>query len=161
MNDGYLTAVVCLNGQPLTHQKENYPERASKHCEECGAATIDSCRQCGSHIRGRWERSNVQFVGHIPPPNYCHDCGSAHPWTSAALAAAGELALGAENLSDPEKQQLADTIRHLAADSPKTKVAVPRFKKLAQRAGRGTWDALHDLLVDIVSESVRKAVWGK
>lgn len=160
MNDGYYTSVVCLSGHALTRKKETYPEMATKHCSKCGAETIEACQSCNQHIRGAWIKSNVSIIGSIPPPRYCHECGKPYPWTEAAISAAESLALEAEELSSDEQELLAESVHDLIQESPKTQVAVVRSRRLLEKAGKATGKLFHDLLVDVVSESVKKALWG-
>jgi NAD(P)-dependent dehydrogenase (short-subunit alcohol dehydrogenase family) len=64
-----------------------------------------------------------------------------------------------EELNATEKRILNDTFESLVRESPDTPTAVIRFKKLAGKAGKGAADALRTLLVDILSEAVRKQIW--
>jgi hypothetical protein len=35
-----------------------------------------------------------------------------------------------------------------------------RFKKFAARGGKDVVSAMRDILIDVVSETVKKAIWG-
>ena len=48
----------------------------------------------------------------------------------------------------------------MVKDSPNTQVAALRFKKLMSKAGKTSADALKDILVNILSESVKKLIWS-
>ncbi|HIY57923.1 MAG TPA: DUF2321 domain-containing protein, partial [Candidatus Tetragenococcus pullicola] len=43
---------------------------------------------------------------------------------------------------------------------PRTKLAEIKIKSLISKAGSSFVSALHDILVDVASESVKKAIWG-
>jgi len=93
-------------------------------------------------------------------PSYCTSCGDAFPWTSAAIEAAQELIDLEDKFSPEEKDLLKQDIIDLTKDSPKQKVACVRVKKLAQKAGKVFMDTMHDVVVGVVSEAVRKSLWG-
>lgn len=71
-----------------------------------------------------------------------------------------ELVSENESLDEEDKNSLKETFQYLTVDTPRTQVAIPRFKRLVRKAGAGLGDALHAILVDVVSESVKKAIWG-
>jgi hypothetical protein len=76
------------------------------------------------------------------------------------LEAGRQLALEAEDLDDDERRQLADSLDDLVRDTPSTPGAAGRFKRLAAKAGKGTANALRDVMVDITSEAAKKVIWG-
>jgi hypothetical protein len=55
---------------------------------------------------------------------------------------------------------LAATIDDLVTVSPKTHISVLKFKSLLARAGGEGAEALKEILVGIVSEAIRRALWG-
>ena len=135
------------------------PERMRNFCEECGAAAITECPSCDRSIPGYYLNSAAVGIGYAPPA-YCGDCGTAFPWTERRLQAARDLTLEDERLSPEEKAQLTDSLPDLTHDTPQTAVATARVKRLLARAGTETAKGLRDVLVDVVSESVKKAIWG-
>jgi hypothetical protein len=48
----------------------------------------------------------------------------------------------------------------LVRDSPRTSLAVLRFKKYAAKAGTVGAAGLKDVLIGVVTEAARKAIWG-
>ena len=76
------------------------------------------------------------------------------------MAAARELADEQNALTAEEREQLKATLPDLAASTPRTALAAGRFKRLVAKAGAGAADAFHDLLVDVLSEAAKKAIWG-
>ena len=98
--------------------------------------------------------------GTYKPPAFCRYCGKPFPWTELRLDAARGLALHAEQLNEAEREELVVVVGELVRDVPGTPAAADRFKRLAAKAGLGTANALRDILVNIVSETAKKAIWG-
>ena len=136
---------------------QTVPQRMRKFCERCGEATITACPSCSQPIPGYY--LNSALIGSsYEPPAFCGDCGKPFPWTERRLDAARELAFEAEHLTGEERQQLADSLNDLTRDTPKTQVAVGRFKRLAAKAGVETGNALRTVLVDVMSDAAKKAL---
>ena len=91
---------------------------------------------------------------------YCYNCSAPMPWTANALEAAEALAADLDTLSEEERETLQGTLSDLLADTSMTKVSAGRFKRLMVKAGGGAIDTFHDLLVDVMSEAAKKAIWG-
>jgi hypothetical protein len=159
VREGYEAAQVCLNGHLVTTMTESHPEWMRKFCESCGEPTIVACPACNQSIPG-FNRTSSAIGFHYEPPAFCGDCGKPFPWTDRRLAAARELANEAEHLSAEEKQQLAESFDDLTRDTPKTPVAAGRFKRLVAKAGVETGGALRSVLIDVMSEAAKKAIWG-
>ena len=158
METGYDNAQVCLNGHPTNRNVEDYPDRSQPYCDKCGEKTITACQHCKSAIRGWYQ--GAPPIGNYVPPNFCHNCGKPYPWTESRLEAAAELAEEIEGLTDEERETVKKSLADLVKDTPRTTVAATRFKRLASRAGKETANAFRQLLVDIVSETARKTIWG-
>ena len=118
---------------------------------------MTACPSCGRPIRGLPMFGVV--LTQYKPPAFCRYCGEPFPWTQGRVDAARELASEAENLTNDERKELADTIDDLVRDVPHTQVSAGRFKRLVTKAGLGTANALRDILVDIASETAKKAIW--
>lgn len=93
-------------------------------------------------------------------PAYCHNCGKPYQWTVSSLEAASELADELEGLSEVEKQLLKESFPDLVRNTPKTVVAETRFKKLMKKAGTEAYEGMKTILIDIVSETVKKSIFG-
>jgi hypothetical protein len=111
---GYMKAELCLNGHVITGDIQNEPEKTSKFCGECGAATVRNCPECDAPFRGD-HVYNGQIHAWTTPPNYCYGCGAAFPWTVTRIAAAKEHATEIEGLDEDERQQLPGIIDDLAS----------------------------------------------
>jgi hypothetical protein len=153
MQDEYDIAQVCENGHKINEYARTVPKFNHDYCEICGAKGIRQCPHCQTPIRGG-------FLGFpYTVPKYCGGCGRPYPWTRAKIQAAHELAQELDSLTMQERDALEKSIDDLVKDSPRTEVAIMRFKKLVVKAGFGAATVFHDTLVDVVSESVKKALW--
>ena len=152
---------VCLNGHQVTDSYNRRPEFRSAFCKQCGAATIHACQACGVAIRGDYDAPGVVVIGsETSVPKFCHACGQPYPWTSSKIEAAKALASEVDELTDADRILLSSSIDDLIADTPKTSVAIVRFKRLAAKGGKEIADGFRRTLVDIVSEAARKSIWG-
>lgn len=157
-------ASVCKNGHICSGDNEELTER---FCSKCGEALISSCPTCKAIIPGNTYFDDEPEITAFPifmtqedVPSYCTSCGNAFPWTSTAIEAAQELIDLEDKFSPEEKDLLKQDIIDLTKDSPKQKVACLRIKKLAKKAGKVFMDTLHEVIVNVVSEAVRKSLWG-
>jgi hypothetical protein len=93
-------------------------------------------------------------------PAYCLNCGMAFPWTRANIEAAKELADELNELSAEERIALRNAIDDLVSDTPRTQVAIVRFKKIVPKAGKLAVEAFKKLLFDVATDVVKKQIWG-
>ncbi len=157
--EGYDTAQVCVNGHSINECAQTQPEHNQKFCSRCGAGTITTCPKCSCGIHGCYHSPGVIIGVHYTPPGFCHNCGSTYPWTQKKLDAARELANELEELDAEEKSLLARSLDDLVRENPNTPVAVNRFKKLVAKAGAASAQGFRNILVDVLSEAVRKQIW--
>ncbi|MFC4797756.1 DUF2321 domain-containing protein [Neobacillus sp. GCM10023253] len=156
----YDTAQVCLNGHVFNSTSIKFPKPNQNFCGACGADIISKCAECGEEIRGKLHTPGVTVVGRWNPPSYCHHCGKPFPWIAEKLNAAKELAELLDNLTPEEQEQLKMSLDDLIKDGPRTVVAQTRFKRILSKAGPEIATGFKDILVDVVSETVKKAIWG-
>jgi hypothetical protein len=159
MREGYDVAEICLNGHVVTEMAASYPQHRKPFCPDCGSATITACPSCEANIQGYYHVTGV--IGGYrkrPAPAFCHNCGEPYPWTAARLKAAKELAHEAEGLDEEERELLASSLDDLVADTPRTQLAASRFKRLLTKMGQGGAGAMRDIVVDIASETAKKAM---
>jgi hypothetical protein len=64
------------------------------------------------------------------------------------------------DLDDADKEALTTDLPDLAQDTPRTKVAATRFKKLVAKLGGGVASAVRDIVVDVASEAAKKTIFG-
>lgn len=156
----YQQAEVCPNGHVITSAVNLNPERHEKFCSRCGEQTIVRCPKCEAVIRGRYDVPQVVGLFEYSPPAHCHSCGGAFPWTDRKIASAIELVEVSDSLSAEEVQQFRSDLTDLTKDSPKTQVASIRFKKMMAKAGTSVASGVREIVVDILSEAAKKAIWG-
>ncbi|MBI0182017.1 DUF2321 domain-containing protein [Snodgrassella sp. W8158] len=157
----YQIAQVCLNGHVTTSAADRHPEQREAFCSKCGEATIMNCPSCSEFIRGEFKHDHAVVIGvFYKPPAFCHNCGKAFPWTERKIASAVELVEVGADLSPEEMQQFRSDLTELTKDSPKTQVASLRFKKVMGKAGKSIASGVRDIVVDVLSESAKKAIWG-
>ena len=151
-------AQICLSGHVANARFRDQPEFNKAFCEQCGSMTIFGCQKCHHAIPGSFP--GIVTLNDYPAPKFCVSCGDPYPWTSTALEAALEYADEAENLSSEQREELKSGIRDLVQESPKTPLAIIRVKRLLVTAGSGIADATKKVLTDIISEVVKRQLFG-
>ncbi|MGE6365185.1 DUF2321 domain-containing protein [Bacillus paramycoides] len=162
IKDGYDVAQICKNGHIVTISYASNPNHSQDYCDKCGEETLTACIKCDASIRGKYRVAGVTDLRKVEPklPRFCYKCGTAYPWTERALVAAKELAAEVEGLEPEELEKLNGSIDDLVKEGPQVIVATTRFKKLLKKAGDpAVTSALRDILVDVISESAKKAIW--
>jgi hypothetical protein len=155
----YDVAQICLNGHIINQSSRTLPDSNKKRCSDCGAPTIVQCQHCNQPIRGyHWMPGVVGFGSLERPPAFCQYCDDPFPWTETRLEAARDLAnqLG---LDIPERTLLEKSIGELVRDTPGAPAEAVRFKGIIDRAQPWALGAFKEILIGIVSESVKKIVW--
>ena len=99
-------------------------------------------------------------MGIYNTPAFCYQCGKPFPWTAARLRAAEDLADELDDLTNDDRESLKKSLPDLVRETPNTPVAETRFKKIMQKVGKEGCESMRSLLTDIVSEVVRKALFG-
>lgn len=156
----YDLAQICRNGHVINSMAHDYPNRNQDHCDRCGAPTITACPSCNTSIRGHYHVPNVIAPSWYTAPAFCYKCGKPFPWTAAGLSAAEELADELEGLTEQERESLKKSLNDLICETPNTPVAETRFKRLMKKVGKDGYESMRSILTDIVSETVRKTVFG-
>lgn len=157
--DDYKTARVCLNGHATDPSLEPVPTvtPTKEFCDTCGALTITICQDCNLRIPG-YLRGSMTTIPYSPP-SFCKGCGKSFPWTESRLKAAQELADEQENLTPEERETLKNSLDDIVRDTSHATVGATRFKKLVAKAGKEAAEGFKNILVDIVSETIRKTIW--
>lgn len=157
----YRIAQVCPNGHVATTAADQHPELRETFCSKCGETTITQCPNCDAPIRGNYYVEGVfGFGGDYEPPAFCHNCGRSFPWTERRITSAVELVEVGAELSIEELQQFRSDLTELTKDSPKTQIASLRFKKVMAKVGTSIASGVRDIVVDVLSEAAKKAIWG-
>jgi hypothetical protein len=63
-------------------------------------------------------------------------------------------------LSHAELLQMRTDLIELTKDTPKLQAASLRFKNAMSKAGAGVSSGVRDIVVDVLSEAAKKAIWG-
>lgn len=154
-------AQICENGHLITASAATHRDLTQPFCSECGAPNIWKCPKCDQVIRGITVVAGVISThSDYTVPKFCPGCGAPYPWTAKALETAKCLASEFEGLSADEREALSKTIDDLVEGGPRTELAAVRFKKLVPRLGAQATQILQKVLVEIVSESVKKTLMG-
>ena len=160
MSDGYYDlGQICENGHVTNSCVRENPAHNQDHCDKCGSRTITTCPACETEIRGYYHLPNVVGFGYTAPA-FCYKCGEPFPWTAAALRAAEDLADELDDLSADEKDSLKKALPDLVRETPRARVAETRFKKLMRKVSEEGVEGMRGILTDIVSETVRKTLFG-
>ena len=154
---GYDIAQICLNGHVTNSIAQARPSDNKKFCSQCGEPTTTTCQSCQHSIPGALYSPQMGKFSYSAPA-YCIECGEPYPWTKRRLTAAKELAQEMEGLTAEERDLLTKSLDDLIRDTSHTPVAATRFKKLMAKVGGGAGKALYDVVVDIASETAKKAM---
>lgn len=156
----YDTAQICSNGHVINTMARSNTESNSPFCKHCGANTLTRCSYCEHTIKGHYSIPGRISTGRYSIPSYCENCGRPYPWTERIQQAAFEVIALSDDLTKSDKDDLQTCLPQLLVDTPNTSVAVLKFKKYSLKAGKEIGAALKDVLVDLVSETVKKSIWG-
>ena len=159
MLEGYDVAQVCINGHVTNSSSMSMPEFDKKFCDECGAGTITKCPVCSENIKGKYHTPGLVDFSPFYPPKFCDNCGTPFPWTKSKLTEAKELTQLSDTLSAEEKTDFNESLENLVKNT-KVPVAEVKVKKYLGKVGKEMSKAMRDILVDIVSESIKKSLWG-
>jgi hypothetical protein len=159
MSEGeYDAALICPNGHVVNARANTQRQHNQKFCDKCGEAVLIKCAGCSAPIRGRYYGGNMSMPYTVP--SYCFNRGEQFAWSRRELDAAKELADEFDELSWEEKESLKQSLDDLMRDTPQTKVAETRFKRLIKKAGNHAYEGMRDILVDVLSEAAKKTLFG-
>jgi hypothetical protein len=154
---GYSVAEICLNGHMTTGDAEAESEKRAKFCPECGERTVTACPDCRALLRGDHTVEGLIWPG--TAENFCYNCGKPYPWTIAKRQAAKEFVAELQ-LDDKDREQLQGVIDDLATGGARTELAASRFKRLMQKVAKPAGSALYKIVLDLASETAKKAILG-
>ncbi|HSY34440.1 MAG TPA: DUF2321 domain-containing protein [Acidobacteriaceae bacterium] len=156
-SDTHSTQRACLNGHIISN-RANDGQPQQMWCSKCGQATIDRCPACEGELQGAPHYSSI-----VPkkPADYCIHCGKALPWTERHLEALREVASLMDELDESDRQSLDDLLPDLVSKdgTPRTEVGIVKMKKLLKKGGSVFAESARKLLVDVISETARKALF--
>ncbi|MHA9740729.1 DUF2321 domain-containing protein [Robinsoniella peoriensis] len=154
----YYGATICLNGHVISKRKANF----QKYCLKCGKETYSNCLRCNAPINGLIEIKGAVVAGDrfYERPFYCYECGSPYPWTEKILNDAVELLSLDDNLEPSIKELIKSAIPDLIVDTPSTPLAIAKYNKGISKAGQIIKDSMYSLLIDVISEATKKALFS-
>ncbi len=152
----YRVGQACLNGHPITGNAHS--EFATAFCSTCGATAITQCPSCSAPLKGYYESPGIISLAGWSPSDHCDKCGKPLPWTQAKLDAVQELAEAIEELTDFEREQLAELMPHVIQETPRTGPAGFKISAIVARIKGPAKGALQDLLTNIAVEAGKKAM---
>lgn len=155
----YHVAQVCTNGHLINDRYDSHRALNMVFCPKCGAKTITTCPNCGSNIRGDYQCDSVVLFGTTSVDSYCYNCGVPYPWTQKILDSALELLSLDVELSSDTKELIKNAIPYLLVDTPETPVAIAKYRNGMSKAGQVLKDSMHQLLVDVISETAKKVIY--
>ena len=120
------------------------------YCPKCGTENTYFCQHCKTPITDENE-----FAG-TDRPAYCTACGKPLPWTVAGLNAAEEYMDELENLTLEQKTEFKATLKDLTSDTPRTSLAVLRFKKCIKQVSPAAGQQFVKIAGDIVTSAAKK-----
>jgi hypothetical protein len=146
------TAVRAQNWRELerlAHRADSgeHESRLPKCCPICGAKNISACQECKAPIE-YYREANA----------YCGACGTAFPWTEAALRSAKELTDELEELSLEQKQILKQSFDDLVVDTPRTSLAASRFKRIVGTLAPAAKDILTKIVVEVATQAAKTGI---
>ena len=156
----YDVAQICENGHVTNSMAQDYPASNQDYCDKCGDPTIMACSSCQTAIRGFYHVPGIFGSEHYSAPAFCYKCGKPFPWIPAGLRAAEDLADELDDLTSDDRESLKKVLPDLVRDTPSTRVAEARFKKIMRKVGKGGCASMRSILTDIVSEVVRKTIFS-
>lgn len=152
----YYGATICENGHVLS----SYGSVECEGCYKCGADTFSKCPICGEPIKGMDYVEGCSSQGSYEMRYYCEKCKNPLPWTQKILDNAVVLLSLDEELDEESKELIKNAIPGLIASSPiETPVSIAKYKKGISKAGQVIKDSMHQLLVDVVSETTKKCLF--
>ena len=154
----YDTGLACTSGHNINDSATDFPQFNATFCGKCGAPATDECAECHAKLRGSY-RGGFSTAS-WKPASFCHACGLPYPWTRQALESVRLLADEDEKLSDDDRKLLQLSLDDLIKDGPAATLAATRFKRVMARAGIGTASGVKEIMVNVVSEAVKKSIWG-
>ncbi len=148
---GYDIGLACKNGHGINGKATTNPEFNTKFCSKCGEETLSQC-ECGEPLRG----GLLNVASSYDPPAHCTGCGKPHVWTTRRAEALTSLIAEVDEFSPEETKTLTESVPDLMVETPKTEVAVIRFKKAIGRLGPAAANFVKDALKEILIGSVLK-----
>lgn len=160
-SDTHSTQRTCLNGHVVDNEADAWGTElnAQPYCQSCGAATINECPACHGSLRGHHKYRPLE--PDPKPDSYCVHCGKALPWTETRIEAVKEIAKHIDALTDEDRTTLSEILPDLvcSANTPRTEIGIVKMKKLLKKGGETFAEGTKRVLIDVVSETIKKVLF--
>jgi hypothetical protein len=159
----YGVAQICRNGHILTDQADTH-DLKQKYCSFCGSPIISQCEHCQADIKGkaRYVSQITNSFGYYNSdacrPAFCIHCGKPYPWTEQSKETIQEIIRFSDALNEVEKEDFQSVVPDLIVDTPRTPVALLKFKAYTGKAGKEIGKMIKDILTDVAAEVIKKAI---
>lgn len=160
-NSYYDSALICLSGHIINESTNEYSEKNSNYCALCGEITISKCDKCNAIIRGTLFIDKRPFESIETAPNFCYQCGNQFPWLVKNIEAALEIATQSSGNGNINRIELKNDLLELAKDTPATSVTAFKISKIIKNLPENALKIFNNLLVEIISETAKKIIFGK
>lgn len=166
MSPNYDVQQVCENGHQITAGYNIYPDKRTKFCQECGAATLTACPGCDEPIQGaqikvsqswndaRVDRQRMTLEKLVFVPKYCPNCGEPYPWTERKIRAAIQT-FAELDLDEEEKKTIDQDIENIAKNVPEAELSVSRIKRIWDKYGRVGYEVIIDLASNTIAKMLK------
>ena len=154
MSPNYDVQQVCENGHQITDCYNISPEKRTKFCQACGAATLIACPNCDAEIQGaqikvsqswneaRFDRVRRTLESHVSVPSYCTNCGEPYPWTESKIVTAIQILAEFGNLDEEEKKTIEQDVHNIAKDLPVAEISARRIKRIWDKGGKVAYEVI-------------------
>ncbi|OLS16888.1 MAG: hypothetical protein HeimC2_45660 [Candidatus Heimdallarchaeota archaeon LC_2] len=152
----YYTAVICENMHVITPVKEL--DNPTKFCNECGKLNHNTCINCEGQIRGL--SAQPPIADYYDIPLYCGDCGKPYIWTDIMLKSTKQLIAEMDKLSENEKLEMQKSIEDILQDTPRTPLAIIKFKKLIKKTSTAFANSIRNILINGIKDEISEQLFN-
>ena len=143
----------------ITSSTEDCPSDKQTFCSECGAKTITACPHCSAPLRGFYRGDGPYlFIQSAKVESFCYNCGTPYPWIESGLEAAKLLIQESDDIPNEQKNILIESLPDIITETPKSKLATTRFKKVISATGKFTAEGIRQFIIDFGCEVVKKQI---
>lgn len=160
-------ALICESGHVLNEYatNESFKHLQVDFCGRCGARAMSTCPSCsepllGGHVwiehYGTFSTKDFKYER----PAHCTKCGTALPWTLAALEAGRELADELDGLDDDDRERLKNSFEEIARETPQAEIAATRIKKTMAKLGGEGAKSIGRIAQSLATQAAKDLIFG-
>lgn len=156
----YWNGKICEFGHIVDYGASN----DSPYCIKCGSSVVSECSNCSSLIRGAFKLygfydAEDPLLENMEYPNYCYGCGKPFPWTENILNNAVEILALDITVDSLTKDIIRNAIPNLLVYTPTSPLAAAKYNMNINKFSQPIKDAMRQLLVDVVSDTLKKSIF--